>query len=113
MSTRAFLFLIAVLGGLLQNRDAIRRWWHPPPPPSPGSERVVLYSTTWCGYCAKTRQFFRSNNIVYEDRDVETSEVGRQGYDSLGGGGVPIVVVDEGTVIRGYDPGAIQDALGK
>jgi glutaredoxin len=111
MSARTWLFLVAVLGGLLQNRDAVRQWFHPRPPIQQGSEKVVLYSTTWCGYCAKTREFFRSNNIVYEERDVETSETGRSGYQNLGGGGVPIVVVNDADVIRGYDPDAIEGAL--
>jgi glutaredoxin len=113
MSARTFLLLIALAGGLLQNRATIKHWLFPPPPRPAGSETVVLYSTTWCGYCAKTREYFRDNGIVYEDRDVETTTIGKTEYEKLGGGGVPIVVVNDAAVIRGFQPDAIDDALSR
>lgn len=109
---RGLLLLVAacILGGLLQNRGRIERWLNPPPP---GSASVVLYATQWCGYCAKTRTFFAEHRIDYQELDVERSEAGRAGYESFGGGGVPLVVINGEAVIRGYRPDAILAALGR
>jgi glutaredoxin len=110
---QVLLFCAAV--GLYQNWDAIGRWLNPPPPRPAGAEAgsVVLYATSWCGYCAKTREFFAQNHIAYQELNVENSAEGRSGYMRLGGGGVPIVVVNGDTVIRGYAPNAIVEALGR
>ena len=110
--SRGLVIVLAVclLGGLFQNRGRIERWLNPPPP---RSERVVLYATEWCGYCAKTRVFFADKGIDYEEFDVERSAEGRSGYERLGRGGVPIVVINDEAVIRGYRPDAILAALGR
>ena len=104
------LLVLCVLGGVYQNWSGIQRWWSPP---VPGSERVVLYATEWCGYCAKTRELFAKHGVDYVELDVERSEEGRRGHAGLGGGGVPVVVINDQTVIRGYRPDAILRALGR
>lgn len=71
----------------------------------------MLYATEWCGYCAKARQFFAENHIPYQELDVEKSELGQREYQKLGGGGVPIIVINETKVIRGFDPETIIEAL--
>ena len=73
-------------------------------------EPVILYATDWCGYCRKTRQFLTANQIAYQEYNIEQSTEGRQQYDTLGGQGVPLLLV-EGEVIRGYNPAAISQAL--
>jgi len=115
MSLTMRLLLICVAAGLYQNWSGIEQWLDAPPPlPRPaGAEQVVLYATNWCGYCAKTRKFFAENHIAYQELNVEDSGEGRIGYLRLGGGGVPIVVVNDATVIRGYAPHAINQALGR
>ena len=112
MSKTTFLFLIVLVGGLLQNQTKIKHWLHPPTPRIPGNDKVVLYSTTWCGYCAKTRDYFADNNIDFQDVDVEKTEEGRKTYQQMGANGVPIIVINNDTVIRGYEPDEIDKALG-
>jgi glutaredoxin-like YruB-family protein len=87
-------------------------WLHPPTPRIPGNDKVVLYSTTWCGYCAKTRDYFADNNIDYQDVDVEKTEEGRKAYRQMGANGVPIIVINNDAVIRGYEPDEVDKALG-
>lgn len=115
MKTSTFFVLLAIAGGTLENRDKINHWFNPPPPLSQNATKkdVVLYSTTWCGYCAKTREFFAENHIKYTDLDVEKSEQGRKDYERLGGNGVPIVIINREIAIRGYNPEAITDALNR
>jgi mycoredoxin len=112
--SKAMILVVGCLAiGLYQNWELIDDYINPPPPSIIGKGNVVLFATQWCGYCAKTRKFFAKNGIAYAELDVETSEEGRIGYQKLGAGGIPIVVVNESTVIRGYDPDAILQALGR
>lgn len=113
MKTSTFFLLVAVVGGTLQNRHKIYHWFNPPPALShvSGTDEVILYSTTWCGSCIKTREYFAENHINYTDLDVEHSEEARRGYESLGGNGVPIVVINNGTPIHGYNPEKMSETL--
>jgi len=112
MSKTMLLLVGCLVIGLFQNWEFIDNLFHPAPAfAASGKENVVLYATQWCGYCAKTRKFFAKNHIAYKKFDIENSEQGRIGYQQLGGGGVPIIVVNGSTVIRGYDPEAIKEAL--
>jgi glutaredoxin len=73
-------------------------------------EPVVLYSTSWCGYCAKTRRFFEKNKINYVEYDIEKSVAAKREYDNLDGGGVPLVLVDR-QLVRGYNPSKVVQFL--
>lgn len=56
---------------------------------------VVMYSTSWCGYCRQARRYFKSKGIKYVERDIERSRLAKRAYDRLGGNGVPLIVVGE------------------
>lgn len=71
-----------------------------------GQGEVILYATSWCGYCAKTREFLGERGIAYTELDIEKSSDARRAYDALGGRGVPVLKVN-GTVIHGYNPQGI------
>lgn len=64
-------------------------------------DNVILYATSWCGYCKKTRAFLSENKINYIEYDIEQSEEGRKQHQALGGNGVPVLDI-KGTVIYGY-----------
>ena len=71
---------------------------------------VVMYATTWCGYCAAAREFFAANGIRYVERDIEQSSVFRDELRRLGGNGVPLIVVGEETV-NGYNEARLRGLL--
>jgi glutaredoxin len=71
---------------------------------------VILYGTTWCGYCAAARQFFDANGIRYTEYDTEKTTEGYEGYRKLGGGGVPLIVIGA-DVMRGYNEAGLRQAL--
>ncbi|MCU6433114.1 NrdH-redoxin [Undibacterium sp. Jales W-56] len=71
---------------------------------------VILYGTTWCGYCAAAREFFKANDIAYTDLDTEKTTEGYEGHKKLGGGGVPLIVID-GEVMHGYSEAGLRQAL--
>jgi glutaredoxin len=60
-----------------------------------GQPTVVMYSTKWCGACRMTRDFFNAKGVAYTEFDIEASDQGRQEYDKLGGGGIPLVMLGD------------------
>lgn len=71
---------------------------------------VVMYTTRWCTYCAKTREFLNTAQIPFSDHDIEESSIALREFKQHGGRGIPLVIIN-GTVIEGYDPGAMRSAL--
>lgn len=63
---------------------------------------LKLYATSWCGYCAKTRQFFKNNKINYIEYDIEKDVSANKRFKALNGRGVPLIEADN-LVIRGYN----------
>ena len=80
------------------------------------SAKVVLYSTTWCGYCRKARKFLSSKKIPFVEKDIEKSPAANQEMKAKAAkagvrvGGVPVLDVN-GKIIPGFDPNAILQAL--
>ena len=71
---------------------------------------VTLYSTKWCGYCAKTRAFLRKHDVPFTEIDVEASGDGMRALAQMQAYGVPVIVVGD-KVIRGYQLAALARAL--
>lgn len=105
---KKIIVLIAALA-IYQQWDRIRAFVSPPPPVVASSGEVILYSTAWCGYCTKARNFMNEKGIAFREEDIEKSASARQAYDALGGRGVPLLNV-KGTIISGYNPQAITNA---
>ena len=62
---------------------------------SAGARRVVMYSTRWCGYCKKARKYFKANAIAFTEYDIEADAAARKRHKSLGGRGVPLILVGD------------------
>lgn len=77
-----------------------------------GEQTVILYATSWCGYCAKARELLDDNGIDYVEFDVEKSAEGREQRKKLGGNGVPVLVIN-GEVVKGYNPSKILALVNK
>jgi len=56
-------------------------------------KHVIIYSTTWCGYCKKAKSYFQANHISFTDYDIEKDAAAKTRYDALGGRGVPVILV--------------------
>jgi glutaredoxin len=54
---------------------------------------IKMYSTEWCGYCQKAREYMARNRIRYTELDVEKSPAAKAEYQRLGGRGVPVILV--------------------
>ena len=54
---------------------------------------VVMYSTEWCGYCGRARDYFKKKGIPYKEYDIEKSKKAKMEHASLGSGGVPVFLI--------------------
>lgn len=93
----------------------------PDAPAAAARAPVIIYSAEWCGACKQAKSWMKQNNIAFVDRDVEKdpgalddlrADAQKAGvpYSSLARK-VPVIVVN-GKVMSGFDPGAVKAALG-
>ena len=78
--------------------------------PGVAQPKVVMYATSWCPYCAKTRAFFKKHGIAYTEYDVEREGARDSEYKAMGGRGVPFILIGNDKV-RGFDEPALQQLL--
>lgn len=72
---------------------------------------VILYTTSWCPYCKKAVNFFRSRNISFTEYDIEKDRAAAERKKQLDSkDGVPFAIIN-GQQIHGYSPEAYERAL--
>ena len=72
---------------------------------------VVLYTTSWCPYCRKARDYLRSRGIDFIEYDIEKDKeaaVCKRQLDNRGG--VPFAIIN-GRSISGFSASAYEKAL--
>ena len=64
---------------------------------------VTVYSTPWCAYCKKAKEYFTAHGISYSEKDVVADEKARDEMISKSGQlGVPVIDID-GKIVVGFD----------
>jgi glutaredoxin len=82
-----------------------------PPARPKATPRVELFSTGWCPWCQKAREFFRSRGIAITDLDIDADPAALARKLRLDGDQrVPTAVIGN-VVVRGYAPERYQAAL--
>lgn len=72
---------------------------------------VVVYTTSWCGWCRKTVSYLTKRGVSFENRDIEEERMWRRELkQKTGSTSVPVVEID-GQIIRGYDPERMAELL--
>lgn len=105
------IFLIAIVLITIQKWDVVSaQFGSANDRPRVQGGEVILYATSWCGYCAQTRKFLSENDIKYVEYDIEKSYEGKSQYDALGVSGVPILLVNN-ILVKGYNPREIMRLL--
>ncbi|GAB4489169.1 MAG: glutaredoxin domain-containing protein [Thermodesulfovibrionales bacterium] len=79
---------------------------------SAGDVSVILYSTSWCGYCTQARSYLRSLGVRLVEYDIEADakRAAEMRQKSGGSKGVPLIDV-EGIILRGFSEESIDDAI--
>lgn len=76
---------------------------------------VIIYSTTWCGYCKMLKSYLTDKGVAWVEKDIEQdSAAHNELMEKIGDDfrGVPVSDVN-GTVVLGFDRPAIDAALAK
>jgi len=72
---------------------------------------VVLYTTSWCPYCRKARDYLRARGIEFIEYDIEKDKeaaIRKKHLDNRGG--VPFAIIN-GRSISGFSASAYERAL--
>jgi len=73
--------------------------------------KVILYSTQFCPWCHRTREFFLEHKIKYKNIDVGRNiKAAQKMIKKSGQQGVPVIDI-EGQIIVGYEENALKKAL--
>jgi glutaredoxin len=76
-----------------------------------GAPTVELYVTSWCPYCKKAAQYFKSKGIKVKEMNIEMDPLAALRYKRYNARGVPLAVIN-GTPVAGYSVQAYEKALG-
>ena len=77
--------------------------------------KVIVYSTTWCGFCRSEKQYLDSKKIAYIEKDVEKDAAAQKELLGKMNGnfqGVPVTDIG-GDIILGFDRPKIDESLKK
>jgi len=75
------------------------------------NNKVELYTTSWCPYCEKSREYFRDQGVAFKEYDIEKDASAAARKKRLGSRrGVPFAVVN-GEKIQGYSVKKYAQAL--
>jgi glutaredoxin 3 len=79
-----------------------------------GMAKVEIYSTMWCGYCARARALLQRKGVAFEDIDVDADGDKRDEMIQRAGGRrtVPQIFID-GRHVGGSDELAALERAGK
>jgi mycoredoxin len=72
------------------------------------NDTIVIYGTTWCGDCKRTRAFFDRNQITYKFVDIDREPKGRAYVEQVNHGNrsVPTIVFPNGDML--VEPSTMQ-----
>ena len=78
-----------------------------------GQPEVVLYTTSWCGYCKKAREHLNKLGVRYTEKDIERDmQAKRELIGYTGRTAIPFMTID-GNKVHGYNPRKVERLLGK
>ena len=72
---------------------------------------VTIYTTPTCAYCKMAKEFFKKNEVKYEEKDVAIDEAARDEMIKKSGQlGVPVIDI-EGNIVVGFDQAELSRLL--
>ncbi len=75
------------------------------------NHKVIVYSTPTCPYCVYAKDFFKENNVPFEDIDVSKDRTKAQEMINKSGQmGVPVIDID-GNILVGFQPEVFEKLL--
>jgi len=72
---------------------------------------VTIYSTPTCHFCHMAKDFFKTNNIAYTDKNAAADPAARkEAITKSGQMGVPVIDVD-GKIVVGFNEPKLKELL--
>ena len=77
------------------------------------SAELVMYSTTWCGYCRRLKSMMSREGIAFREVDIELDPAAAQFVQSVNGGNqtVPTVLFPDGSALTNPSISQVKDKL--
>lgn len=76
------------------------------------NKKVTIFTTPTCAYCKMAKEFFKQNNIQFEEKDVVKDAQARdEMINKSGQMGVPVIFVGDDIVV-GFDKRRLSELLG-
>ena len=73
---------------------------------------VSIYTTPTCHFCHAAKEFFKTNNIAYNEYDVSVDTAKRsEMVDMTGQLGVPVIAIGEDLIV-GFREDKVRELLG-
>lgn len=65
------------------------------------NDQIIMYTTTWCGDCRRSKRLFAALSVPYTEVDIEQDERAAQTVEQLNNGSrsVPTILFPDGTVL--------------
>jgi glutaredoxin 3 len=75
-------------------------------------KKVTIYSTPTCHFCQMAKEYFKANNVPYDEFNVASDmEKRKEMMEKSGQLGVPVIIVDNQVVV-GFDRPKLATMLG-
>jgi glutaredoxin 3 len=75
-------------------------------------KNITIYSTPTCHFCAMAKEYFKANNLPYQEFDVASdAEKRKEMMEKSGQLGVPVILVDDSVVV-GFNRPKLAQLLG-
>lgn len=72
---------------------------------------VTIYTTPTCVYCKMAKDYFKANNVAYEEHDVAADNAALQEMIKKSGQmGVPVIDIN-GEIVIGFNKNEVAKAL--
>lgn len=72
---------------------------------------VIVYSTSWCGFCHQLKSWLKEQDVEFKEIDIEADQnAAREVVEATKQMGVPVTKVGE-TYIVGFDRPKLEAAL--
>jgi mycoredoxin len=77
------------------------------------TETLTMYTTSWCGYCARLKRLLDREGIGYSEVNIELDEDAAKFVMGVNGGNqtVPTVTFPDGTALTNPSIGQVKQTL--
>ena len=78
-----------------------------------GAARVVMYTTTWCGYCKRLKRMMQDDGIVFDEVDIGQVPGTAEIVEKVNNGNqtVPTLVFSDGTAMTNPSLAKVKEKL--